>query len=396
MDYDPIDLEGNVENPDGWRQSGQRPNQTRQPRRRRRSGSSLSLILVCALVAGVCGYMGGRMATGGSQSGVSSAPVVYESVARTVGTDTTSTGAMNTSMVAAQVKPSIVEITTETASWSRRLGQLISTGAGSGVIFTQDGYIVTNHHVVNDASSITVRLIDGEEYPAELIGLDSKTDLAVLKIGASGLIPAVLGDSSTLIVGEGTVVVGNPLGELGGTVTSGILSALDREISIDGETMSLLQTDAAVNPGNSGGGLFNQYGELVGIINAKSSGTDIEGIGFAIPVGTVKQVAADIIEHGYVRGRVDAGITLVEIAGAQTAMRYRVSQLGVYVMDSGRTELQSGDRILTVGGKDIYDMTDYNAALSAYQVGDSVEFTVDRNGRSRTATVQLTEQGAYS
>src|SRR5699024_342301 len=149
--------------------------------------------------------------------------------------------------------------------------QYVSSGAGSGVILTQDGYIVTNHHVIEDANSITVRTRSGDEYNASLVGSDEQSDLAVLKIDATGLTPAVLGDSTTLEVGELAIAIGNPLGELGGSVTSGIISALDREMTIDGQTMTLLQTDAAVNPGNSGGGLFNANGDLIGIVNAKSS-----------------------------------------------------------------------------------------------------------------------------
>ena len=180
--------------------------------------------------------------------------------------------------VVEQCADAVVEIQTESISSGGSLfQQYISSGAGSGVILTQDGYIVTNHHVIENATSILVRTRSGDEYNAQLIGSDQQSDLAVLKIDASGLTPAVLGDSTKLEVGDLAVVIGNPLGELGGTVTSGIISALDREVTIDGQVMTLMQTDAAVNPGNSGGGLFDANGDLVGIINAKSSGNNVEG-----------------------------------------------------------------------------------------------------------------------
>lgn len=195
---------------------------------------------------------------------------------------------------------SIVEVYTETVVNGGRFGQYIVEGAGSGVIISADGYIVTNNHVIDGTEKITVRLKNGTEYEATLIGRDSKTDIAVLKINEKDLKPVVFGDSDELVVGELAVAIGNPLGMLGGTVTDGIISALSRNIDIDGQMMNLLQMSAAVNPGNSGGGLFNRYGELVGIVNAKASGYDIEGLGFAIPINIVKSVIDDLIKYSYV------------------------------------------------------------------------------------------------
>lgn len=216
----------------------------------------------------------------------------------------------------------MVEVTTKTNSGY--FGE-VATGAGSGVILTADGYIVTNHHVVDGGSAFTVRTRSGDTYEASLVGSDSQTDLAVLKIDAEGLTPAVLGDSDKLVVGETAVAIGNPLGELGGTVTSGIISALSREITTSaGATMELLQTNAAINPGNSGGGLFNSSGELIGIVNAKSVGEDIEGLGFAIPINTAKSVIEDLISDGYVRGRIDTGFTVVDLTDQATALQYGV------------------------------------------------------------------------
>lgn len=367
--------------------------------RRRRKRAPFALIIACLLASSAFGFLGGYM-SGQSQGAGPSSPsspsaqteVLYQSVVRmAVSGIESADGELTASEVAAVVKPSVVEITTETASWSGRMGQLISTGAGSGVVLTQDGYIVTNHHVVSGAQSVSVRLSNGDEYGATVVGMDSKTDLAVLKIDANGLTPAVLGTSETLIVGEDAVVVGNPLGELGGTVTKGIISALDREITIDNEAMTLMQTDAAVNPGNSGGGLFNLYGELIGVINAKSSGTDIEGIGFAIPIDTAKPVIEDLMGYGYVTGRIDTGLTLVDIQGTQSARRYRVNRTGLYISESKHADLKSGDRITAVGGTEIADMASFNAAMDAYSVGDVAEITVERNDRNATVNIALTE-----
>lgn len=297
--------------------------------------------------------------------------------------------------IAKAVSGSVVEIATERVVNSSRIGQYITSGAGSGVIITSNGYVVTNNHVIENASKITVRLKNGSEYSAVLIGRDIKTDLAVVKIEAGGLPAAVYGNSTNLVVGERAVAIGNPLGELGGTVTEGIISALNRDINIDGEMMNLLQTSAAVNPGNSGGGLFNEYGELIGVVNAKSGGTNIEGIGFAIPSNTVKSIADQLISYGYVQGRVDFGVTLVDISDMFTAMRYGVSSLGVYV---GKTDeelgLQAGDRIISVNGTEVKTSEEVKAVYDKYKVGDKLTLVVSRGGRSYNTTVTL-KQAKY-
>ncbi|WP_286172701.1 trypsin-like peptidase domain-containing protein [Acetanaerobacterium sp. MSJ-12] len=256
-----------------------------------------ALVTACCMGAGLFGFGGTvagnlltRQLSGGS-------PVLYQGVP----TQNTSTGENSgtVSAVAAKAAPSVVAITTETMQgYYGRVQQSVATGAGSGVILTADGYIATNNHVISGASKITVTLSDGTQYPATLVGTDAQNDLAVIKIEASGLQAAVLGSSSSLQVGDLAVAIGNPLGELGGTVTDGIISALDRNITVDGETMTLLQISAAVNPGNSGGGLFDKNGELVGIVNAKSSGTGIEGLGFAIPIDTAKPILEKLMAGG--------------------------------------------------------------------------------------------------
>lgn len=299
-------------------------------------------------------------------------------------------GALSIPEIASLTSNCVVEIYTETVTSGGRMRQFVAEGAGSGVIIRSDGYIATNNHVISSARKITVRLRSGIEYDAALVGRDSKTDLAVLKINATGLKSAIYGDSSKLVVGELAVAIGNPLGQLGGTVTEGIISALSRSIDIDGEMMALLQTSAAVNPGNSGGGLFNGYGELIGVVNAKSSGSDIEGIGFAIPVNTVKSVAEALIQYGYVPGRIDLGATLIDVNDARSAMMYRLQTTGIYVSqansDSG---LQAGDRIISVDGKEIKSVSDIKSLIDTRKVGDTLNIIVSRRNQNVSVALML-------
>lgn len=320
--------------------------------------------------------------------------MIYQSVQRTSTTSGSDSDKLSVADVAALTADSVVEITTESVTTGKFMQQYVSEGAGSGVTITSDGYIATNNHVIDGASKITVRLKDESVYEATLVGKDAKTDIAVLKINAKDLTAAVYGDSSKLVVGETAIAIGNPLGELGGTVTSGIISALDRSITIDGETMTLLQTNAAINPGNSGGGLFNQYGELIGIVNAKSSGSDIEGLGFAIPMNTAKTVIEEIIENGYVRGRISLGLAIVDISDTETAMAYRVSKTGVYVtqISSTSTQFQVGDRIVSFNGESIDSAEALTSAINKCKVGDTVEVVVERRSQKYTFSLTLQEE----
>lgn len=288
---------------------------------------------------------------------------------------------------------SVVEIRTETVQSAGRMGQYVFSGAGSGVIITADGYVVTNNHVVNGAQTIIVRLNSGESYQASLVGRDVRTDIAVLKIDASGLKPVVFGDSGKLIIGEPAIVIGNPLGELGGTVTEGIISALDRDIVVDGESMNLLQTSAAVNPGNSGGGLFNNRGELVGIVNAKSGGFDVEGLGFAIPVNTAASVIEQIIDFGYVPGRPILGVRLIDITDPGTASYYRVQNTGVYVYESmALNGLQTADRIISINGREVRNTIEVRKIIDLYAVGDTVKVKVQRGISELELQITLIEE----
>ena len=292
-----------------------------------------------------------------------------------------------------ETSPSVVEVFTETKQVSSWFQEYVTEGAGSGVILSEDGYIVTNHHVIDGANTIKVRLSNGQAYTAVLTGTDEKTDLAVLKINMSGLPAAKLADSSTVRVGDFVIAIGNPLGELGGTVTEGIISAKDREVTIDGETMTLLQTSAAVNPGNSGGGLFNLDGELVGVVNAKSSGDDIEGLAFAIPANTVKEITQELIQHGYVTGRPQLGISVAQITKPGMGRQTYYSTPGLYITQSSVDNgLKAGDRIIKIDGTTINNAADVSTVLDRHSVGDVVEVIVSRSGKEITVDVKLTEQ----
>lgn len=304
-----------------------------------------------------------------------------------------------TSQITEEVAETVVEITTEVMTTNSFYGQYISQGAGSGVIISSDGYIVTNNHVIDGATSITVTLRDKTTYDAELIGTDSIVDVALLKINATGLKAATFGDSDSLKVGDKAVAIGNPLGQLGGTVTDGIISALDRDVVIDGETMNLLQTDTAINPGNSGGGLFDGQGALVGVVVAKSSGEEIEGLGFAIPIDDVIDILDDLKEYGYVRGRVSVGVQLIDLTNEMYAMYYYGNdEAGCYVysveFDSAayKAGIQQGDRIVSVDGKKISTSSEVEDALEGKKVGDVVKLELERG--SKTATIEL-ELGEY-
>lgn len=300
--------------------------------------------------------------------------------------------------VISNTAPSVVEILTESTSEQRGLfgGSYISSSAGSGVIISDDGYIVTNNHVVNGAQKITVTLNDGKDLEATLIGTDAKSDIAVIKVESSGLTPAIIGNSDQLKVGDIAIAIGNPLGELGGTVTNGIVSAINREININHETMNLIQTNAAINSGNSGGGLFDANGRLIGIVNAKdsgfsSSGATIEGLGFAIPINDAMEVAQQLMKDGYVTNRATLGVQLTVLE--QDRFNYKA---GLYIADvlkgSGAEQagLQAYDRIIAIDGKEVSTYPELSKILKDKSVGDTVEITVIREGEQKNFSVTLT------
>ena len=296
--------------------------------------------------------------------------------------------------IIARNENSVVAISTESISTDTWLRQYITQGAGSGVIYSKDGYIITNNHVIEGASTIKVTLYDGSSYDATLVASDEQTDLAVIKIDKTDLTPVAIGNMDGLSVGDLVVAIGNPLGTLSGTATEGIISALEREITLDGKTMTLIQTSASINPGNSGGGLFDQHGNLIGIVVAKSSGSDVEGLGFAIPCDKVSNVVKSLIENGYVEGRPAAGITIVDLTSAQKAMQYGVSITGVYIQEvtgenAKKAGLKAGDLIYYLDDVKITHSAILLKTIQSHQVGDTVEFTVVRDNEMKKIKVQL-------
>lgn len=265
-------------------------------------------------------------------------------------------------------------------------GELIEQGSGSGIIISEDGYIVTNQHVIEDANEITVILNSGEECVATLIGADSKTDLAVLKINKKGLQAAPLGDSNHVEVGDLAVAIGNPLGqELAGTVTAGVISAVNRKMTVDGRTYNLIQTDAAINPGNSGGALVNKYGQVIGINSIKMSQEGVEGIGFAIAMSEAKPIIDDLMSNGYVSGRPLIGITATESRNG----------LSVYSVAEGsgakKAGIKEGDLILKAEGIVVKTVDELNTIKDKMSPGDKITLTIVREGELMEIKVELQE-----
>lgn len=306
--------------------------------------------------------------------------------------------------------PSIVgiDIEGEATDYFGRSSQV--SGSGSGIIISSDGYIVTNNHVIEGATKIKVYLYDDTEYEATVIGSDAKTDLAVIKIEAANLTPAKLGDSDSIVVGEDVVVIGNPLGEFRGSSTGGMISALARDITIENQKMTLLQTDAAVNPGNSGGGLFNMNGELIGVINAKIASTETEGLGFAIPVNDLKEVVNDLIDLGYVSGRAYLGVYTQDIivnANQNRGNSRTEDFFSMFGMQPGETAVQvqevingeaaeragikAGDTILEVDGVPVSSGVELSSIIREYNAGDKAIIKVQRDGTEMDFNVTFGE-----
>lgn len=306
---------------------------------------------------------------------------------------------LSTVEIVEKAADSVVEITTETVTTGVFAQQYIQSGAGSGVIVDAEGFIVTNHHVIDGATKISVTLRDGTSYDATLVGSDEELDVALLQIDPdTKLVAATFGDSDALMVGQRTVAIGNPLGQLGGSVTEGIISALNRDVVIDGQTMSLLQTDTAINPGNSGGGLFDQNGNLIGIVNAKSSGSEVEGLGFAIPINDVVNVVGDLSEYGYVRGRVSLGITFIDVDSQQLAWMYGLDETGCYIYSVDKNTnadvagLASGDRVISVNGTKVTASDEVEDIIEDCNVGEEVIFQVENtSGKEYTVSFELEE-----
>ena len=391
------------------------PQDAQPPKKKKKfNGKRVARSAVALVLAAAMGFAGGFVGAkfGGSGKVVIQQVAPSSTADSAPGSDSSITAAsssgssLTTEQVADLVSPSVVVITTEQvvySQWSWYGQNQVESGAGSGVIISSDGYILTCAHVVDGASNITVTIND-KDYTATLVGEDTTSDIAVIKIDANGLTPATVGDSDGLKVGQNVMAVGNPLGELGGTVTGGMISALNRSVTIQGSssvnTMSLIQMDASVSPGNSGGGLFNMNGELVGIVNAKSSSSDAEGLGFAIPINDAIKVAQELLENGYVTGRPYLGITYLAVTDAQTASQLGVNAYGVYVVEvvkggpAEKAGLQAGDRIVSVDGTEIASKDDLGTLMQKHAAGDTLSITIARDGQMQTVNVTLGEKTA--
>ena len=391
------------------------PQDAQPPKKKKKfNGKRVARSAVALVLAAAMGFAGGFVGEkfGGSGKVVIQQVAPSSTADSASGSDSSITAAsssgssLTTEQVADLVSPSVVVITTEQvvySQWSWYGQNQVESGAGSGVIISSDGYILTCAHVVDGASTITVTIGD-KDYTATLVGEDTTSDIAVIKIDADGLTPATVGNSDSLKVGQSVMAVGNPLGELGGTVTGGMISALNRSVTIQGSssvnTMSLIQMDASVSPGNSGGGLFNMNGELVGIVNAKSSSSDAEGLGFAIPINDAIKVAQELLENGYVTGRPYLGITYLAVTDAQTASQLGVNAYGVYVVEvvkggpAEKAGLQAGDRIVSVDGTEIASKDDLGTLMQKHAAGDTLSITIARDGQMQTVNVTLSEKTA--
>lgn len=391
------------------------PQDAQPPKKKKKfNGKRVARSAVALVLAAAMGFAGGFVGAkfGGSGKVVIQQVAPSSTADSASGSDSSITAAsssgssLTTEQVADLVSPSVVVITTEQvvySQWSWYGQNQVESGAGSGVIISSDGYILTCAHVVDGASTITVTIGD-KDYTATLVGEDTTSDIAVIKIDADGLTPATVGNSDSLKVGQSVMAVGNPLGELGGTVTSGIVSALNRSVSIQSSssvnTMSLIQMDASVSPGNSGGGLFNMNGELIGIVNAKSSSSDAEGLGFAIPINDAIKVAQDLLENGYVTGRPYMGITYLAVTDAQTAAQLGVNAYGIYVVDvvsggpADKAGLKAGDRIVSIDNTEVAQKTDLGTLMQEHSAGDTLSITVARDGQMQTVSLTLGEKNA--
>ena len=355
------------------------------------------ITLICAMVVSAAVGAGGYALTSALLGDGSSGRNVHSTNYNL----TSSTGSEpSIQEIVAKNENSVVAISTESVSTDSWANQYVTEGAGSGVVYSEDGYILTNNHVIEGASNITVSMHDGTEYDATLVATDSQSDIAVLKIDATGLTPVTFGDSDSLSVGDLAVVIGNPLGTLAGTATDGIVSGLEREITLNGKNMTLMQISASVNPGNSGGGVFDQYGNLIGLVVAKSSGSDVEGLGFAIPSNTVASVAESLISNGYVTGRPAAGITVVDLTSASDAMKYGVSVTGVYIQEvtgsnAESAGLKAGDLIYMIDGEQVTGSDMLVQTIQSHEIGDKVTFTIVRDDQMMEIQVTLAEATSY-
>ena len=357
----------------------------------------VALCLVCALLGGLAQPIYSSL-SGGNET------TIYTGDRTPTQVDTASVDTskeLTTAEIYAKYVNSCVGITVDIVS-TNVFGQTVTgAAAGSGFVITEDGYILTNYHVIDGANSIKVTFDNGKEYTATYVGGEEKNDIAVIKVDATGLTPVVIGKSSDMLVGEQVTTIGNPLGELTFSESTGIISALDRSITMsDGRQMNMIQTDCAINSGNSGSPLFNSHGEVIGIVSAKyssgsnSSSASVEGLGFAIPMDDVASMVSDLVKNGYVTGKPIMGISVADVDESVTS--YGVPQgaiIRVVTPDlcGAKAGLQAGDIVTKIDNTDVTSASDLTSAIGNYKPGDKVTLTIFRSGETKTVEVTLEE-----
>lgn len=377
-----------------WQQQNQQQKQQQKTHKSHRKA-------FCAVggIAAACLIFAGGAFAGGAFAGQSSANTPVASADTVKGstptlniskTESAQDGTLSGEAIYEKVSPSVVSIVSTSLTSS-------GSSSGSGVIMTSDGYIITNAHVIEGADKVDVITSDGMQYTAEIIGSDTKTDLAVLKVNSNGVTftAAEFGDSSELKAGEKAYAIGSPGGvELANSITTGSISAINRDITVNDRVMTLIQTDASINPGNSGGALINQHGQVIGITSAKLGISYYEGLGFAIPIDTAKDIVDQLIAYGYVPGRPAIGVTGYNL-GEQTAAYNNVPQ-GVLITevdsrsDAAAQGLQAKDIITAVNGKTITTMDEINVAKEKMSAGDKMTLTVYRISTGKTMDITIT------
>ena len=385
--------------------NGEDPNHHNKNKRNRKPMSPkqkgavkiVALCLVCALLGGLAQPIYSSL-SGGNET------TIYTGDRTPTQVDTASVDTskeLTTAEIYAKYVNSCVGITVDIVS-TNVFGQTVTgAAAGSGFVITEDGYILTNYHVIDGANSIKVTFDNGKEYTATYVGGEEKNDIAVIKVDASGLTPVVICKSSDMLVGEQVTTIGNPLGELTFSESTGIISALDRSITMsDGRQMNMIQTDCAINSGNSGGPLFNSHGEVIGIVSAKyssgsnSSSASVEGLGFAIPMDDVASMVSDLVKNGYVTGKPIMGISVADVDESVTS--YGVPQgaiIRVVTPDlcGAKAGLQAGDIVTKIDNTDVTSASDLTSAIGNYKPGDKVTLTIFRSGETKTVEVTLEE-----
>ena len=373
-----------------------------QPKKHHRgAGRVVALLLSCAVISAACGFGGAILAQNGSRTGKTTVQQSNRTATTVNVKKVDGQTLMSPAEVYASTVNSVVSINCSAVSTNIFGQQTESASSGSGFIYTADGYIVTNQHVIANASSINVTLYNGDTYPATLVGSDSDYDVAVLKINAKDLPAVTLGNSTDVNVGDNVMAIGNPLGELTFSMSSGIVSCVNRAINVEGTPFNMIQVDASINPGNSGGPLMNLYGEVVGIVSAKYStysSTTVEGLGFAIPIDDVKSIITDIMENGAVTGKAYMAVT-VGTMNSQMAAQYSIDiDQGVFVYSvvkggaGDKAGLRLGDVITKMGDTTLTSRQDLSAALKSYRAGDTATLTVFRDGSYITTDITFDQQ----